>query len=84
VHEAIQIFALSGIDDANAFQGDIQAHGGFLDLGAIPKQDGDAEPQGIELARRLQHPRFGSLGEHDPFGMPLELFDYVPDKSHGT
>ena len=63
--------------------GDIQALGGFLDLGAVAQQDGDAQPQRMELPRGLQHARFRAFGKDNPLGMPLQFFDDTADKTHG-
>jgi hypothetical protein len=36
---------LEGVDDADAFERDLELSRGFLDLGAITQEDWDAEPQ---------------------------------------
>ena len=80
--ESRQIFAFGGIDDADAFQRDIQFRGGLFDLGAVAQQDGRAQAQGIELARGLEDAGFGPFRENDPLGVPLQLFNNSGDKSH--
>ena len=82
--EGGQVFALGRIDDADAFQGDVQLRGRLLDLGAVAQQDGRAQPQGMVLAGGLQDARFGSLREHHPFGVALQFFNNRGDKSHGA
>jgi hypothetical protein len=80
--EAVKILAFGGVDDADALEGDVEAQGGFLDLGAVAEKDGHAETQRIELAGGLKHARFGTLREDDPFGMPLQFFDDLADEPH--
>src|SRR5581483_11804706 len=81
--EAVEVLALNGVDDANALEGDVEALGGFLDFGAVAEEDGHAQAQGIELARGLEDPGFGAFGEDNPFRVPLQFFEDLPDKSHG-
>ena len=81
--EAVQVLAFDGVDDANALQRDVEILGGDGDAVAIAQEDGRAEAEGVELARRLEHPRVGALGEDHPFLVPLELVDDTGDESHG-
>jgi hypothetical protein len=55
-----------------------------FDLRARADQDGRAEAQGMKLASGLKHARFGSLGEDDPFGVPLQFFDDATNETHGA
>ena len=80
--EHIQIFALGRVDDADAFQGDVQLGGRILDEGAVAEQDGRAQPQGMVLAGGLQDARFGALREHHALGVALQFFYDAGDKSH--
>ena len=40
--------------------------------------------QRLELPRRLQNARLLAFGKHHPFGMPLQFFDDVAYKTHGS
>ena len=52
--KAFEVLAFGGVDDADAFERDVQALGGFLDFGAVANKDGNAEPQRMKLTGRLQ------------------------------
>src|SRR4051812_10119712 len=69
-----QLFAFLGIDDANAFERDVQSLGDFFDFRSIAKKYRHAQSQGIELTGSLQDARFGSFREHDSLRMPLQFF----------
>ena len=81
--KCVEVFAFGGIDDANAFERNVQFLGGFFDFRAIAKQNRRAESQRIKLPRRLQDARFSAFRENDAFRMALQLFDDTADKSHG-
>ena len=70
------------MDDADAFERDVEGGGGFFDRAAFAEKDGDTEAKGVELAGGLEDARFGAFGEYDPLGMTLELLDDAADESH--
>ena len=81
--EIVQILALGRVDDADAFEGDVQRIGGFIDPGPVAEKNRHAEPERIELAGRLEHARLGAFREDNPLGMPLQFLDDAADESHG-
>src|SRR5690242_3123088 len=68
-----QFLALLGINDANAFERDVQCLSDFLDLCSITEKDRHAQSKRIELTGSLQDARFGSFREHDALRMPLQF-----------
>src|SRR5947207_15669901 len=83
-HEIVQLLAFDGVDDADAFQRDIQCRGHVLDLSAVAYQNRRAQPQRIVLPRRLEDAGLDPFRKNDPLGMPLQLFDDTAYKSHAT
>ena len=73
---------VGGIDDADAFERNVQFLGDRLDFGRVAEHDGRAEPQRVKLPRRLQDARLLAFGKHHPLGMPLQFFDDVADETH--
>src|SRR5205823_3894315 len=63
--EVVQVSAVSGVDDANAFKGDIERLSNFFDLGAVAQKDGCAEAKRVKLASRLKYAGFGAFREND-------------------
>ena len=82
LREIFQIFARGGIDDADAFERNVQTVRDLLYFRVVAEHDGRAEPQRVKLPRRLQNARLLAFGEHDPLGMPLQFFDDIADETH--
>ena len=80
--EIFQILARGGIDDADAFERNVQIVRDRFYFGVVAEHDGRAEPQRVKLPRRLQNARLLALGKHDPLGMPLQFFDDIADETH--
>ena len=81
--EIVQILAFGGVDDADALERDVEGFGGFGDPRPVAEEDRRAQPQRIELARRLDHARLGAFREDNPLRMPLEFLDDAANESHG-
>src|ERR1043165_5874192 len=84
VSEVIQVRAVRRIDDADAFEIDVQRLRDFFNFGAVTKKNRRAEAKGIKLARCLQDTRFRAFRENNPFRMALQLFYDTADKSHAA
>ena len=82
--EILQLLALGGVDDADAFEREVQVRGDLFDLRAVAQQDGHAQPQGMELPGRLEHARLRAFRKDDPLGMPLQFFDDRSYETHGV
>src|SRR5581483_3957052 len=80
--EVVEVLALRGIDDADAFERNVQLLRELFDPGAVAEQDRRAEPERKKLPRRLQHARLRAFRKNDPLRMALQLFNDVPDKTH--
>ncbi len=84
LHEIFQVLARGGIDDADAFERNVQVRRDFLDFRVVAEHDGRAEPQRVKLPRRLQNARLLAFGENDPLRMPLQFFDDIADETHNA
>ena len=82
-NEAVEVRALRRIDQADAFERDIEGGGGLLDSQSVAQQNRSPEAQGEELAGRLDDPGFGAFGKDDPLGVTLELLDDAANETHG-
>jgi hypothetical protein len=83
MRKVFQLLAFGGIDDADAFERNVQFLRRFLNLRAITQKNRRAEPERIELPRRLQDARLSPFRENDPFRVALELFNDAANKTHG-
>ncbi len=83
VGKIFQFLALRRVDDADAFERNVQTVRDGLHFGRVAEHDGGAQPQGIELPGRLQDARFLAFGKNHPLGMPLQFFNDVADETHG-
>ncbi len=81
--EGVEVFGLFGVDDADAFEGDVEGGGGRFDAGAVAEEDRDAETEGIELAGGLEDAWLSAFGEDNSFGVPLQALDDRADETHG-
>jgi hypothetical protein len=80
--EIIELFACDGIDDADAFERNIQIVCDRFYFRGIAEQNGRPEPQRLKLPRRLQDARLLALGENHALGMTLQFFDGIADETH--
>ena len=64
--EIVQVLALGGIDDADAFQRNVQVRRRPPSLWPVAEQNGRAQPQRIKLPRGLQDARLRRLRETPP------------------
>src|SRR5882724_6038626 len=80
----VEVAAFRGVDDANAFEIDVQFGGDLFHFRAVAKKNRRAEAKRIKLSRRLQHARLGAFGENHSLGMALEFFNDRSDKTHGS
>lgn len=78
--ELIQFLAFGRIDDADAFEGDVQVRCHLFDPGAFAQENGRAEPQGLKLSGRLQDVGFGAFRKTTRFGWRWSFSIIVPMK----
>ena len=74
LRKIVQILAFGGIDDANAFQRNIERSARFFDLRAITQKNRRAQSQRIELAGRLQARAVPCLPEKQSAWDAAEVF----------